>query len=101
MHKAKAVNFHLNACFFKYFTDDSFFCCFTEFYPAANGVEIVSVIANHQNLSIFYDDCADTNIQNPIVTGYAHIFVHGSFTLRLLHQKSKTDLQCSAHQKLL
>ena len=33
------------------------------------------------NLSILHDDCADTNIQNSIVTGYAHIFVHCFSTL--------------------
>ena len=81
MHKAKAVNFHLNACFLQHLTDDSLFCCFTEFYPAANGVEIVSVIANHQHLSILHDACADTDIQNSIVTGYAHIFVYCFSTL--------------------
>ena len=81
VHKAETINFHLNACFFKHFTDNGLLCCFTEFYPAANGVEIVSVIANHQNLSVLHDDCADTDIQNSIVTGYAHIFVHCFSTL--------------------
>lgn len=28
-----------------------------------------------------HDDCADTDIQNSIVTGYAHIFVHCFSTL--------------------
>ena len=91
MHKAKTVNFHLNACFLQHFTDDSLFCCFTEFYPAANGVEIVSVIANHQKLSIFHDDRTGTNIQDPVVTGDAHILVHCSFSISFSRFSGNAD----------
>ena len=80
MHKAKTVDFHLDACFFKHLTNNSLCCCFTEFQPASDGVEIVSVIANHQKLSVFHDDCTGPNVQNSIATDDAHIFVRGSFS---------------------
>ena len=92
MHKAKAVDFHLNACFFQHFTNNSLFGCFTEFHSAADGVEILSVIANHQKLTIFHDDCTNTNIQNSIVTGYAHIFVHRFFTVSQFYYFKVTAL---------
>ena len=100
MHKAKTVNSHLNACFFKHFTNNGLFCCFTEFQPAANGVEIVSAIANHQKLSVFHDDCAGTNIQNPVVTDDAHVFVHGSFSVPFGSFSVNGDLTAGAELPL-
>ena len=40
-----------------------------------------SVLKNSGYILIVHDDCADTDIQNSIVTGYAHIFVHCFSTL--------------------
>ncbi len=96
MYKAKTIDFHLNACFFQHFTDNGLFRCFTEFYPAANGIEVVSVIADHQKLSIFHDDRTGADIQKPIVADDAHIFVHGSFSISLHHFSGNADH--SAHR---